>query len=167
MNETQTKQWDVFLDFLKSRKVNFKTYPVFYIYLLFVVMIMGGFSVWTTLYIELHNSDIIHKNICLALMGFSMPLTTSFAIDIFAIEAEIFIKRIFQIICISVPLILLVLFLVYLNTFWAYLFSGINILLSLFFWWIVNSKNSNLCDESYYSKNRKEEIKLEQTLENI
>jgi hypothetical protein len=161
------KQWDAFLDFLKSRKVNFKTYPVFYFYLLFVVIVVGGFSIWTTLYIELNNPNIIHKNICLALMGFSMPLTTSFAIDIFSIDAEDFIKRIFQIICISIPVLLLVLFIVFLNTFWAYLFAGISILLSLCFWWIVNSDNKNLCDDNYYSKNREDENKLEQTIENL
>jgi hypothetical protein len=136
-------------------------------YLLLVVTVIGGFSIWTTLFVEFHNPTIIHKNICLALMGFSMPVTASFAIDIYKIEAENFIKIMFQIICISVPSILIILFLVFLNTLWSYLFAGIDVLLSLFFWWIVNSKNSNLCDETFYSKNRETENQLEQTLENI
>lgn len=162
-----TTQWDAFKDFLKSRKVKFKTFPVFYFYLLGVLILAGGFGIWTTLYFEFQNQVIIHKNICLALMGYAMPLSTSIAMDIFEIEAEKFIKRIFRILCFIVPIVLLILFMVLLNTLWAYLISGLTIIYALFCWWIANSKNSNLCDESYYTKNREKEQNLEQSMENL
>lgn len=43
-------QYDELCEFIKSRKVVFKEYPFFYTY--FVVIVIGGFSIWSTLYIE-------------------------------------------------------------------------------------------------------------------
>jgi hypothetical protein len=160
-------QLEVFIEFLKSRKVKFRDYPLFYIYLIIIVIGIGGFSIWASIFIEFKNGTFSHQNVYLGLMGFSLPMTTSFAIDIIKIETEEFIKRIFQVICVAVPLILIILFIVFFNTMFGYLFSGINVLLSLFFWWIINSKNSNLCDETFYAKNRKSEQSLEQTLNGL
>jgi hypothetical protein len=151
MEEPQTKlQWSEFVGFLRSRKVSFKKYPLFYIYLVIVVILVGGFSIWASIYIEMKNCVFNHQSVYLSLMGFSLPITTAFAIDLFKMDVEDFIKRIFQIICVAIPLILIVLFVVSIRSYWAYLFSGLNVILSLFFWWIINSKNTNLCDETYY-----------------
>jgi hypothetical protein len=163
----ENNQFETLVEFLKSRKVKFKDYPLFYIYLITIVIGIGGFSIWASIFIEFKNAIFLHQNVYLGLMGFSLPMTTSFAIDIIKIETEEFIKRIFQVICIAVPFILIILFIVFFNTMLGYLFSGINVLLSLFFWWVINSKNSNLCDETFYTKNRKSEQSLEQTLNSL
>jgi hypothetical protein len=148
--EQPKTQWSELIGFLKSRKVKFKKFPLFYIYLFIVVILVGGFSVWASIFIEIKNCVFNHQNVCLSLMGFSLPITTAFAIDLFKMDAEDFIKHIFQVICVAIPLVLIVLFVVYIHSYWAYLFSGLNVVLSLFFWWIINSKNTNLCDETYY-----------------
>lgn len=162
--EQPKTQWSELVEFLKSRKVNFKRFPLFYIYLVIVVIVVGGFSIWASIFIEAKNSVFNHQNICLSLMGFSLPITTALAIDLFKMDAEDFIKHIFQVICVAIPLVLIILFIVYIHSSWAYLFAGLDVALSLFFWWIVNSKNPNLCDESYYTKNRTEGKKLEDAI---
>lgn len=160
-------QYSELIEFLKSRRVSFKKFPLFYIYLIIIVIGIGGFSIWSSIFIEFRNSIFNHQNIYLSLMGFSLPITTAFAVDILKMEAEDFIKRIFQVICAAIPLILIVLFVVFFKSHWAYLFSGISVLLSLFFWWVINSKNPNLCDETYYSKNREKEKELESIIDTL
>lgn len=155
-------QWDALCSFFRSRTVNFKKYPLFYIYLAAVVVVMGGFSIWASIYLELKGEVINHRNIYLSLIGFSLPLIASFAIDLIKIETEPFIKNTLQIITIICPLVLVILFLVAFNSNWSYLWAIITVFLSLFLWWISNAKNPNLCDETYYKQNRSKEKKLEE-----
>jgi hypothetical protein len=157
-------QFDELCEFVKSRKVGFKEYPFFYIYLMLIVIGIGGFGIWSTLYIESISDEFNHKNINLALMGFSLPITATLAIDIFKINAEQFIKYIFQVLSTVIPLFLVILFVVFIKHQWVYIFSGLNVLFSLSFWWIINSKNPNLCDESFYTKNKRDEQKLSDEL---
>lgn len=157
-------QLEYLLDFLKSKGVKIKKYPVFYLYLILIVIGIGGFSIWTTLFFDL-NKPLFSQNLKLAIMSFSLPLTASFAIDIFKIDTEEdFIKIFFQIIVTTIPLILLVLFIVFFNTVFSFVFSGLNLVLALFFWWIINSSNSNLCDPTFYKRMRDRTESLENAI---
>lgn len=145
-------QLEYLIDFLKTKGVKIKVYPIFYLYLILVVIGIGGFSIWTTFFFDF-NKPVFSQNIKLALMSFSLPITASFAIDIFKIDnEENFIKVFFQIIVTTIPLMLLVLFVVFFNSNWSYVFSLLNLLLALFFWWIINSSNPNLCDPTFYNR---------------
>lgn len=147
-------QVEYLFEFIKTKGVKIRIYPVFYLYLILVIIGIGGFSIWTTLFFDL-NKPQLSQNLKLALMSFSLPITASFAIDIFKIDnEENFIKIFFQIIVTTIPLMLLVLFIVFFGTNWAFVFSALNVLLALFFWWIINSSNTNLCDPTYYERMR-------------
>src|SRR5574344_2423012 len=160
-------QYDELCEFIKSRRVGFKEYPFFYIYFIVIVIGIGGFSIWSALYIESIGDLFSHKNINLALMGFSLPITATLAIDIFKIDAEQFIKNIFQVLSTAIPIFLVILFIISIKSPWAYLFSCLNIVFSLSFWWIINSKNPNLCDDSFYKKNKRDEEKLANELNKV
>lgn len=153
-------QYEELCEFIKSRKVGFKEYPFFYIYFIIIVIGIGGFGIWSALYIESISEVFSHRNINLALMGFSLPITATLAIDIFKIESEQFIKNIFQVLSTAIPIFLVILFIISIKSPWAYIFSILNIVFSLSFWWIINSKNPNLCDDSFYKKNKRDEEKL-------
>lgn len=153
-------------EFIKSRKVTFKNGILFYLYLLFVIFIIGGAGIWASLIIELSNDSFQHQNIYLSIMTFSLPLVTTFAIDIIKMDVDKQIKTIFQIILFASVIICIVVFtvLAFSKNNWAYLPAIIFALLALFFWWIVSCENKNLYDEDYYTKNRESEQSLEQTL---
>lgn len=113
-------QYDELCEFIKSHKVVFKEYPFFYIYFVVIVIGIGGLSIWSALYIESFAGLFSHKNINLALMGFSLPITATLAIDIFKIEAEQFIKNIFQVLSTAIPIFLVILFIISVTSPWAY-----------------------------------------------
>lgn len=165
-NNTNTQK-DALKDFIKSRKVGFKNGILFYLYLFFVIIIIGGAGIWASLIIEIFNDSFLHQNIYLSIMTFSLPLITTFAIDIIKMDVDKQIKTIFQILLVASVMICVVVFTVLAlsQCNWAYLPAILFALLALFFWWIVSSGNKNLYDEDYYSKNREEEVKLEKSLE--
>lgn len=155
-------QWNDLYIFFRSRIINGKKYPLFYIYLIAVIIVTGGFSIWASIYLELKSAIVDHRNIYLSLIGFSLPLIASVAIDLIKIETESFIKSILQIVVIVCPLVLVILFLVAFNSKWAYLWAILAMFLSLILWWISNATNPNLCDETYYKQNRSKEKELEE-----
>lgn len=154
-------------EFFKSRKVTLKNGVLFYLYLFFVIIIIGGAGIWASLFIEISNDRFLHQNIYLSIMTFSLPLVTTFAIDIIKMEVDKQIKTIFQIILFASVIISVVVFtvLAFSKNNWAYLPAIIFAILALFFWWIVSCENKNLYDEDYYTKNRKAEEDLVRTLE--
>lgn len=156
-------------EFFKSRKVTFKNGILFYLYLFFVIFIIGGAGIWASLFIEICNDSFLHQNIYLSIMTFSLPLVTTFAIDIIKMDVDKQIKTIFQIILFASVIICIVVFTVFAfsRNNWAYFPAILFAFLALFFWWIVSCENKNLYDEDYYTKNRKSEQSLEQTLNSL
>jgi hypothetical protein len=165
----ENKLLNALKEFLKSRKVTFRNGILFYLYLFFVIFIIGGAGIWASLFIEICNDSFLHQNIYLSIMTFSLPLVTTFAIDIIKMDVDKQIKTILQIILFASVIICIVVFTVFAfsRNNWAYLPAIIFAFLALFFWWIVSCENKNLYDEDYYTKNRKSEQSLEQTLNSL
>ncbi len=169
MSDNIKTQWGTLKDFIKSRKVSLKNGILFYLYFSLVIIIIGGAGIWVSLIIEAANEGFRHQNVYLSIMTFSLPLMTTFAIDIIKMDVDKQIKTILQIILFVSVIICAVAFTVFAfsQNYWAYLPAILFALLSLFFWWIVSCENKNLYDEDYYSKNRENENKLERTIENL
>lgn len=153
-------QWKYFLEFLKNRKVNFVEYPVFYIYLIVIVIGFGGFGIWATIFLDYRSIDF-GQNLKVSLMGFSIPIIASFAVDVFNLdEEENFINNIFRILILASSVGLTVLFIVFFKNNWSYLIASLSVISSIFFWWILNYNNDNLRDKSFYQREQERANKL-------
>jgi len=146
MEGEKTSKWTLLGEFFSRRFKEPMNHPEFIIYFISITIGVGAIDVWSILYLENHPVlNDTHLHLRISIMGYSLALISTGAVDLI-FNSENIIKKVIQLIAFSSMMIGGAIFILcYLMTSnWGIFISIAWALISLTIWWIANGENANL-----------------------
>jgi hypothetical protein len=164
--EPSNAKWNALGNFFVERFMNPWKHPEFIIYFILILIVFGGVSIWFTIFIESSKVCISHNSIIVSIFGYAIPVISAGAVDLIFTQ-EKYLKNSIRLIafCI-VPLAILALLLCFnSNSIQGYIFAILTTIVAWLVWWIANSDNANLCDNSFFQEQSKKAEELSTAIE--
>ena|SRR5690606_5728691 len=141
----------------RSKLQLFPFNDLYFSYLIFFVLIIGGVGIWISLYQEFKSETFSHINIVLNIGTYYLVLITTSYIDITTNE-KIINKKSLQIYSFILLFLIIAVFTLsfILPKTYSIISSIIGVVIALFIWHLANCDNDKFNDESYSSKIRSE-----------
>ena len=132
--------------------------------LFFLKFILDG-CVYISIFCDF-SEDKWERNITLSMSSYFFAIVSTEAVELLFVKDK-YIRNAILLIAILTLAICVVLVIVSFNVtlLWAFIVSGIGILLAWIVWWIANAENANLCDDSFFQKLSSKSKSLDQSLD--
>lgn len=146
----KVSKWNEIGLFFKTRSKEPWQHPEFVLYFIFFVVIMGGISIWASLYIESHNKEFNHNNVLTNIFSFIVVIITTGSIEM-AFAGNKYIKNLLFIISVIVTLLSIFTYLAFFKSHNPnlYFLAVPFFIFSIFIWWIANAENANLTQDFF------------------
>lgn len=161
-------KWEEFLNYLRDCLIRPIKHPEFIGYFIVIIMVVGSIGWVASIIVELRSPNgIIHGNILLNMSSYSLAILATGLVDfMFHKDNDAIIKPLN---ILAFGLLLLGIFLFWLSTevhvILAYIISGLEILIAWVVWWMANSRNATLTDESFFQIQSKKSQNLNKKLD--
>lgn len=140
---------------IKSRaKLQIKPFnDLYFTYLVFFVLVIGGVGIWITLIQELNNEKFNYSQFVLNIGTYYLVLLTTSYIDITTNE-KIVNKKSLHIYSFILLILIIGIFALsfFLSQTYSIIIAFIGLIISLFIWHLANCDNEKFMDESYMAK---------------
>lgn len=135
-------------------KLQFKPFnDLYFAYLLFFVLIIGGVGIWISLVTELRSKSFNHLNLILNIGTYYLVLITTSYIDI-TTNDKIINKKSLHIYTFILLAVIIAIFTLsfFLPKIYSILLAITGVIIGLFVWHVANCDNDKFNDESYAAK---------------
>jgi hypothetical protein len=150
-------------DFFKECAVPIKEGIVFYTYLFIFIIGIGAFGLWGTLYVESTSGTFNHNNVILSIISYALPIFMLLGNGASHISDDLYTAKFFRYLMV-IPFLLFFLTWLCSNPIYQYIFAILSVLLTLFFWWIVNANNPNLRKKAFLKSQKNKEMELNEAI---
>ena len=161
-------KWNYLLNYLNDCLKKPIKHPEFIGYFFVIIMAVGSIGWIASIVVEKRNPDgFIHSNIFLNMSSYSLAILATGLVDLmFHKEDEVIIKPLN---ILAIGILLFGIFLFWLSNqvpiVFGYVVSSVEILIAWLIWWVANSRNASLTDDSFFQIQSKKSRNLDKSLE--
>lgn len=161
----ELSKWKYLRNFLLDRLKSPARHPEFILYFILIIIGFGSIGVYISIFCDF-SEDKWERNITLSMSSYFFAIVSTEAVELLFVKDK-YIRNAILLIAILTLAICVVLVIVSFNVtlLWAFIVSGIGILLAWIVWWIANAENANLCDDSFFQKLSSKSKSLDQSLD--